>query len=627
MKNTLSIQELFNDRIFRIPGFQRGYAWEIQQVGEFLDDLSLLDSSRHHYTGTIVLYQEPESETKKDAEGTNYTVTQVVDGQQRLTTVVILLNELSKALGKYSSSESLSFGTRKKYVTSRDRYGLDIFKLSLNDDTKDFFQDSVLSETAGTSGPKVASARRLREAQIQIADYLTEVGDEEPDREKWLNELHDKVTMQLRFNLYEVDSEAEVGVIFEVMNDRGKPLTDLEKVKNYLLYTVSALKVEQSARDELTQLIHSSWAIILNKLMLADMTYSYDENQLLRSHWIMDYDPRTRNWKGSKSIRSRFDLRQWDHGELLLELHRYVRGLRDASTSFCDAHRPGRGGDAFDSFDSDTSSKKKVVLWNQKLVRIGIVSTFVPLLMAVRKRWPSEPRKYLDVLELCERISFRIYRVAMARPTYRQPAMYRLAHRIAQGCDFDDAVRQVRREYSDVWPRQRFSDFANAENSEPLYGWRGLKYLLYEYEEHLAISRGKEPEIKWQDIESQDTIEHILPQSIDKQSYWEDRFDKDSHEKYKHDIGNLTLTKGNPSLGQKPFPQKRKAEAGVYCYSSSPLFEEQEIAENWEHWTKKSIEERRAIMLGWASERWRVDFGDETHAEVLDDEDGDDDEA
>ena len=57
MKDTLSLQDLFSDRIFRVPSYQRGYAWEKQQVGEFLDDLALLDSSRHHYTGTIVLYQ------------------------------------------------------------------------------------------------------------------------------------------------------------------------------------------------------------------------------------------------------------------------------------------------------------------------------------------------------------------------------------------------------------------------------------------------------------------------------------------------------------------------------------------------------------------------------------------
>jgi len=60
VNNTLCLQELFNNRIFRVPDYQRGYAWEHQQVAEFWDDLQLLSSGsdRHHYTGTIVLYQQ-----------------------------------------------------------------------------------------------------------------------------------------------------------------------------------------------------------------------------------------------------------------------------------------------------------------------------------------------------------------------------------------------------------------------------------------------------------------------------------------------------------------------------------------------------------------------------------------
>ena len=71
MNNTLSLQDLFHNRVFRVPDYQRGYAWEEQQVGEFLDDLSLLTSSRRHYTGTVVLYQpeSPSAIAKTDNEG------------------------------------------------------------------------------------------------------------------------------------------------------------------------------------------------------------------------------------------------------------------------------------------------------------------------------------------------------------------------------------------------------------------------------------------------------------------------------------------------------------------------------------------------------------------------------
>ena len=85
MDNTLSLPTLFHERIFRIPDYQRGYAWEKEQVGELLEDLELLNAPRRHYAGTIVLCQVPDALPKRGADGTNYVETHIVDGQQRLT--------------------------------------------------------------------------------------------------------------------------------------------------------------------------------------------------------------------------------------------------------------------------------------------------------------------------------------------------------------------------------------------------------------------------------------------------------------------------------------------------------------------------------------------------------------
>ena len=125
-----------------------------------------------------------------------------------------------------------------------------------------------------------------------------------------MRELLTKITTRLHFNLYEVDRESEVGVIFEVMNDRGKPLTDLEKVKNYLLYAASALHVTEHNRDNLASSVNDAWAYILTQLMGAGLGSPANENQMLRAHWLMEYDPQSQNWEVSKSIRNRFDLRK-----------------------------------------------------------------------------------------------------------------------------------------------------------------------------------------------------------------------------------------------------------------------------------------------------------------------------
>ena len=172
MRDTQSLQDLFHNQIFKVPDYQRGYAWEEQQVGEFLDDLELLDSERFHYTGTVVLFERPDARHLKDNEGNSYVETEIVDGQQRLTTIVLLLNEMSKALNAYDEGTDLANGIRKRFVETIDRDRQPLHKLTLSDDTDYFFKNSVLSNGSVESRP-VMAAQRLEDARRQIADTCT----------------------------------------------------------------------------------------------------------------------------------------------------------------------------------------------------------------------------------------------------------------------------------------------------------------------------------------------------------------------------------------------------------------------------------------------------------------------
>ena len=89
----MCLPDIFRGRVFAVPDYQRAYAWDDKQVQELLNDLDhLLDDgvSHCHYTGTLVLSQVSAGEY-----GDEY---QVVDGQQRLTTLVILLRMLADRL-------------------------------------------------------------------------------------------------------------------------------------------------------------------------------------------------------------------------------------------------------------------------------------------------------------------------------------------------------------------------------------------------------------------------------------------------------------------------------------------------------------------------------------------------
>ena len=623
MDNTLPLPDIFHKRVFRVPDYQRGYAWEKEQVGEFLDDLYFL-GPRHHYTGTVVLCQVPDALPRRGADGTNYVETHIVDGQQRLTTVVLLLNELSRALEDYPDCADLAQGIRNNYIETKGKGGATVYKLSLNEDTDKFFKASILRKKPGIERPPVRSAERLWEAKAQIAKFLEPLdGESDLDHQAELTDLYDKVAERLHFNLYEVHEEAEVGVIFEVMNDRGKQLTNLEKVKNYLLYAASSLDVDKAARDDLVKAVNKAWAEILRNLMAAGLGSSANEDQLLQMHWIKQHDPQAKNWAGVKSVKRMFGLREHaeKHDELLSKLRWYAEDLCESSVAFCDARNPRRDG-AFGAFPPE-GARKDARYWSAKLLRIGVIRTFLPLLMAARQRWPSEPQKYVELVKLCEAFAFRTYRVGRAISTYREPAMFRLAYAVAHGMEFDEAVRAMKNAYGEGWARRAFAAFANAGDPSPDYGyeWGGLRYFLYEYEEHLAAEKGASPDVPWQEVARaglKDTIEHVLLQYIgnrpnpafEHEKDWQKWFTAAEHAEYVHDIGNLALTKWNPWYSNKAFRDKKGAFGSEEkCYAEAPFYQETEIAKQ-NDWTKESINARRAKLLAWARERWAVDFSD-----------------
>src|SRR5688572_9394586 len=97
MDEPKSLDRLFKEKIFRIPDYQRGYAWQRKQLKDFWEDLINLSDNRAHYTGVLTLNQIPSSEIARNSkeywlvEDHSYQVYNVVDGQQRLVTFIIFL--------------------------------------------------------------------------------------------------------------------------------------------------------------------------------------------------------------------------------------------------------------------------------------------------------------------------------------------------------------------------------------------------------------------------------------------------------------------------------------------------------------------------------------------------------
>ena len=112
----------------------------------------------------------------------------------------------------------------------------------------------------GTCNPIPGSLDKGEETLRRVPGISEDgVGDE---YEEWLLGFYNKITSQLKVSLYNVSDTSEVGIIFEVMNDRGKPLSDLEKVKNYLLYVSSKLSIEN---HDLAERINKTWSNIFRR--------------------------------------------------------------------------------------------------------------------------------------------------------------------------------------------------------------------------------------------------------------------------------------------------------------------------------------------------------------------------
>ena len=113
-RQTYTLEDLFDKKIFRIPDYQRGYSWENQQLVEFWEDLFNLSDDRFHYTGMISLRELSRDEVNKEkwndekwlVNQRGYGIYNVVDGQQRLTTCIILINEIVNFIRSQNSEKN-----------------------------------------------------------------------------------------------------------------------------------------------------------------------------------------------------------------------------------------------------------------------------------------------------------------------------------------------------------------------------------------------------------------------------------------------------------------------------------------------------------------------------------------
>ena len=686
MNELESLKNIFKDRIFKIPDYQRGYAWTTRQLKDFWEDLVNLPSERFHYTGLLSLKKVDKNvwsnwnDERWLIEDRGFKPFHIVDGQQRLTTFVIFIQAISEQLksipeNKDKKDEEIYLGSfslktiKEEYLVIErpPQFIIKTYKFGYEVDNPSFKflrhkiflepNSGTIQETFYTLN--LENAKRFFKENLQ--NYYDKYGLTE------IEALFKKVTQNLMFNVYEIGDDFDVFVAFETMNNRGKKLSNLELLKNRLIYLTTLYddkELKNDERNSLREKINDAWKEVYYQLGRNKQNPLNDDDFLV-AHWIM-YFQYTRE-KGDDYIRFLLEQKftpqniyaktevklsslqefeeiredeETDQEEVEVngdeevivlrsklspkEIEDYVNSLKAAAVHWYNTHNPVN--------NSDLTSAES--LWIDRLNRIGIIY-FRPLVTVSFLNKDIDSKKRIQLFKAIERFIFITFRLSRAFSTYRNSEFYRAARQLRNNeLSVDDIVQRLndrmsycfytpedsKESYFDYTYFQKFID-KKFKSGGGFYYWNGLRYFLYEYEMDKVRQRGSQ-KIDWKLFVKSEkdkvSIEHIYPQTPTHKT-WKENFKdyKKSQQIYfQGTLGNLLpLSQSiNSSLQNDCFDDKKnpkfndKKEKIRQGYSDGS-HSEIEVA-SYDIWNPDNILDRGNKLLEFMEKRWDLKFED-----------------
>lgn len=680
MRELLSLEDIYNKKIFRIPDYQRGYAWGKKQLIDFWEDLISLGGDRLHYTGVLSIKTVPKekwldwNDERWLIEKRRYEPYFVVDGQQRLTTTSIflqcLVEEVKKLpknkaqnnsdilLGSYPLNEIIEnfivISQPPHYTINSYRFGYEVDNPSF-----DFLRHRIFNEPYSGTIDETFYTLNLENAKKFFQENIKEIVAEKG--ETILEELYEKLTQRFRFNLYEISDDFDVFVAFETMNNRGKQLSDLELLKNRLIYLTTLYnesEVNENDKIKVRQNINDAWKEIYFQLG-RNKNRPLNDDDFLRAHWIM-YFKYSRK-KGNDYIRYLLD--EQFTPKLVLEKVKIrtesitaIEELTDITTEDDDnleeessngfemqARLPIKDTNTYvlslkesarhwyNTFNPEHNPDLPIEerLWLDKLNRIGM-GYFRPLIMAsyCNKDITSEGR--LVIFKALERFIFIVFRLSRAMSNYRNSSFYNIARELFYGRqNVDHVINTIERDLAWTFNKDGsfkysyFKDYIDRKFSSRglgFYSWNGLKYFLFEYEEELKKQRNQQ-KISWKNFITNEkdrvSVEHIYPQTATMEC-WEKAYKQFSEDEKKYlngSLGNLLPLSSsvNSSLQNDCFVDKKRTIRNednelIRNGYSNGSFSEQEVAIE-EVWTSEQIKNRGLKLLQFLETRWNIILG------------------
>lgn len=557
------------EAVFSIPYFQRAYKWEPKKLARLEKDLLNLvdDPDMSHFLGAIIIHGRP-------SDPSDPKVYEVIDGQQRLTTVFLFLCAITRILcknGEYNEAAALflkylvinrdiSLSSNSKLHSSKDdRAQLNsIFEEILADlkfkEKLPHFAFKKLQTNAGAKG----KLRSNYQAALRFFD--DQVKKEGLDR---LRALYKMLVQSVTLVQIDVTDPTNGPKIFDSLNSQQEPMTTGDLVRNEIFR-----KVANEHPDKIETIHSASWEPFYKK-------FEFQGRSLFDSYFFpygLIVNPNVRKSEVFATLRE-----EWRHmnepSEMIGKLSEYQNAFLDLT---CGTNHQGHSKDIARAF--------------KRLYEAMIPSSTYPFLMqlsnAVKSQTINEG-ECVDVLELIE--SFLVRRAICGHePTGLHAVFKKLWVECKGNFTAANIMKEIRGHRTVVVPTDK--DVIEAITSRPLYGASITKFILNQWD--TSLGGDKPPVETW--------IEHVLPEE---HKEWKDKFDNAQHASMKDLLANLILLSAemNRELSNGPYTAKRKKYSEDSGYKSARKF-----AEEYADWSPAQLKSRTAKLADWAVSHWKL---------------------
>ena len=689
MDEPKSLDSLFKEKIFRIPDYQRGYAWQPKQLKDFWEDLVNLSGDRLHYTGVLTLTEIGSQKIKESdneywlVDEHSYKMYHVVDGQQRLTTFIIFVQafidfvkQLDENVGKPDEKIYITETLNVESVIERylfkikptgNRFRTYKFGYEVDNPSYEYLRYKIFDEAGAGEIKETFYTLNLRNAKHYFYEQIKGLYDE--NGLSGLQEIYKKLTRRFLFNEYVIKDEFDVFVAFETMNNRGKNLSDLELLKNRLIYLTTLYtkkELERAERRSLRDAINKAWKEVYRQLGRNDKQPLNDDD-FLKAHWIMyfkltkkkgddyikflldeQFSPRRVHKKVPRKVALELPEEQRADSDIddtenenddteesasgatdrlqTIEIEDYVNSLKESAVHWFNSYYP--------YLATELSQAEQEALDRLNRIRIGY---FRPLVMSILKN-EENTEKRLELLNDIERFIFIVFRLCRANSNYSESIFWNASRDFDSGGLSSEGIKEkLDTSASHCFDEDgmlNFLDFAyyldkkfTSGGRSGFYGWNGLEYFLYEYELSLH-SQSCQKKVSWEDFHktSKDkvSIEHIFPQTPT--DTWKSAFsdvDKKDYMLYSGSIGNLLLLSKsinsslqNDSFEEKKNPKMNSSGEKIRNGYSDGSHSEIEVSQK-DKWDSAAIEERGLKLLTFMEQRWKFKFGSDVMKRLL----------